>query len=171
VSIANVPAGATIWVTIHLDYAGKGSKDATMMVRSFDFRASWSVGGSTGQGSANIAGRPKKVTTIYGFVADAAGNPIAGATVTLQNASGNMLATYVTGADGFYVFYDGMTCDDLPLGSTCSWPNAGTGAKLSLPGGTYKLSFSAAGYQSVGPVTLTVGSTQAARLDKKLLAP
>ena len=165
VSIPNVPAGATVWVTVHLDYAGKGQKDSSMLVRPFDFDATWTVGLLTGQGGASIAGRPKKVTTVYGFVTDASGNPIIGATVTLYSSSGTVLATYITGADGFYVFFSGMTCADLN-GGTCSW---GTGT-LSLPGGTYKLSFAAAGYLPVGPFSFGVANTQAARIDQTLTA-
>ena len=135
-----------------------------MVVRPFEFDATWTVGALSGQGSASIAGRPKKVTTVYGFVTDASGTPISGATVTLRSSSGVVLATYITGADGFYVFFSGMTCADLN-GGAC-W---GTGA-LSLPGGTYKLSFDAAGYQPVAPFNFSVANTQAARIDRTLTA-
>jgi hypothetical protein len=86
--------------------------------------------------------------------------------VTLYNSSGTVvLATYVKGADGFYVFFNGMTCADLN-GGTCSW---GTGA-LSLPGGTYKLSIAAAGYLPIAQFSFSVANTQAARIDKTLTA-
>ncbi len=136
-----------------------------MKVRNFTFSATWTVGPLAGGDSTSIAGRPKKTTMVYGFVTDMAGNPIAGATVTLRDANGNFLATYITGADGFYVFFNGMSCATGLNGGACA-----SGTTLSLPAGTYKLDFAAAGYQSSGPVTISVANNQAVRVDRKLQA-
>jgi hypothetical protein len=132
--VPNVEPGATVWMTVHLDYNGKGAADSSMAPRSFTFSATWTVGPLTGGSTTTIVGRPKKTTMVYGSVTTTAGGPIAGIDVELRN--GGLKATYRTGADGFFVFYDGMSCSsDFPLGSAgCASGPTGT---LSVPAGSY----------------------------------
>jgi hypothetical protein len=163
ISIAGVPNGASVWVTIHLDYAGKGVKDSAMIVRTFTFSSTWTVGPMAGGDTTTIVGRPKKVTMVYGTVTDTSGNPLGGASVTL-NQSG-LKATYKTGADGFYVFFDGMSCiTDLGAGGSCASPTAAT---LPVPGGSYSVGATATGYNSVS-LSADVSTGAAIRRDPNL---
>jgi len=56
--------------------------------------------------SATLIVHQKKTTAIAGFVTDADGNPIVGATVELFDYEGNLIATTVTDENGLYYFLD-----------------------------------------------------------------
>jgi hypothetical protein len=66
--------------------------------------------GNTGSSysSTSLLGRGKKVTVLYGTMADSAGNPMSNVWVRLTQGSNT--AYGVTGGDGQYIFYDGENC-------------------------------------------------------------
>jgi len=173
VDFTSVPDGYTVWVTVHLDYKLKGTKstDTDMTPKSYAFTSTWTVGPLAGGDTATLMGYPKKTTLIYGYVLDAAGQPIAGADVKIT--VGGVTYTYTTGSDGFYVFYDGQTCTED--GVVCQ---GGTTA-LRLVNGTHTLTLMApAGYslsssscQASGTSSVSVTTQgKAYRKDWKLYA-
>jgi hypothetical protein len=119
ITVNNVPPGAKVWVTVHLDYALKGqTKDANFLKTPKLYAPFQSdivikeqnsgavVGASTS--STSLLGRGKKVTTVYGTMRDPSGNPLAGLWVKLTQNGKTALAQ--TGTDGFYIFYHGQSC-------------------------------------------------------------
>ena len=173
VDFTSVPDGYTVWVTVHLDYKLKGTKstDTDMTPKSYAFTSTWTVGPLAGGDTATLMGYPKKTTLIYGYVLDAAGQPIAGADVKIT--VGGVTYTYTTGSDGFYVFFDGQTC--IEDGVVCQ---GGTTA-LRLVNGTHTLTLMApAGYslsssscQASGTSSVSVTTQgKAYRKDWKLYA-
>lgn len=160
----NVPDGYTVWVTVHLDYKLKGTKDPTLTPKSYTFTSSWSFDGApTGADSSTLMGYPKKTTLIYGYVTDNAGAPIPGAQVTIT-LGGGVQCTYTTGLDGFYVFYAGQSYTGD--GISCTSP---TGT-VSLPNASYMLSVSAAGYTGTSGSVNVNAQGKAFRKDWKLIA-
>jgi len=118
-----------------------------------------------------LVGFPKKTTMIYGYVTDAAGMPISGAQVSILRNS--ITYTYTTGADGFYVFFDGMNC------ATDNVICTGGTANLTLPNANYTLtlvappgwSTSSSGCTPTGTATVNVNTQgKAFRKDWKLYA-
>jgi PKD repeat protein len=151
VDFASVPAGATVWVTIHLDYKWKGSQDPNVTPKSFSFTTTWTVGPLAGTHTATLVGYAKKTTVIYGYVLDPSGMPIAGAQVSIIR--NGVTYTYTTGSDGFYVFFAGQTCTGD--GVVCT----GGTSPLTLPNATYTLTIDPlTGY---GPTSSTCGNTTA----------
>jgi len=120
ITVTNVSSGSMVYVTIHIDYALKGtiyeSLD-TFEMKSYTFAVTVFGSGGTpsapGQdligtytSSATLIVHQKKTTAIAGFVTDADGNPIVGATVELFDYEGNLIATTVTDENGLYYFLD-----------------------------------------------------------------
>jgi hypothetical protein len=150
---ASVPDGYTVWVTVHLDYKLKGTKSTDMTPKSYAFTSTWTGGPPPGGDMATLMGYPKKTTLIYGYVLNGAGQPIAGAEVSIS--VGGVTYTYTTGSDGFYVFYAGQKCVDD--GVTCSGTYDST-TTLALPNANYTLTIVApSGYStaSSGPCSST----------------
>jgi ABC-type transport system substrate-binding protein len=110
--IANVPAGGTIRVRVHLDYALKGTlypSPDTFAMMGYIFRSSVSGSGyliGTYASTTDLMAHQKKTTAIAGFVTDANGNGVSGATVRLLDLMRNVLKTTVTDENGFYYFVD-----------------------------------------------------------------
>ena len=149
-TFGSVPNSYTVWVTVHLDYKLKGTKSTDMTPKSYAFTSTWTVGPLAGSDTATLMGYPKKTTLIYGYVLDAAGQPIAGADVKIT--VGGVMYTYTTGSDGFYVFYDGQTC----TGDGVSCSTGPTGAALTLPNANYVLRITAPAGYCVPTATATV---------------
>jgi hypothetical protein len=135
-TVNNVPAGARVWVTVHLDYSFKGTKapsstygNPPILYTPFQSTATVKVSGipvGVSSTSTSLLGRGKKVTVVYGTARDNSGNALAGIWLRLGQA-GNYAYTQ-TGTDGTYVFYDGQNCamaDGLDGGctgtSTTTW--------------------------------------------------
>ena len=118
--VEDVPAGATVWVNIHLDYAAKGDNISTLnpnpmskpvTYRPFSSRITMRSGSvivGTSYSETSVIGRGKKVTMAYGVAKDSAGNLLENTWVRMTQ--GTKSITALTGADGFYVFYDGQYC-------------------------------------------------------------
>ena len=82
ITVQNVPAGATVWVNIHLDYAAKGDNVSTLnpspMSKPVTYRPfssditmrSGSLVVGTSHSETSVIGRGKKVTMAYGIVKD-----------------------------------------------------------------------------------------------------
>jgi hypothetical protein len=153
ITVNNVPAGAKVWVNIHLDYAPKGDNISTVipnpmtkMVRYGPFSSRIEIkSGSTVVGTSysetSVIGRGKKVTMAYGVAKDSLGNPLSNRWVRITQ--GTKSATYLTGADGFYVFFDSQVCDETDglsggcfTGSTpaATWAFAGGSTTLAILG-------------------------------------
>jgi hypothetical protein len=154
VTFYDVQPGWTVWVTVHLDYAPKGTKDPNLVPKSYTFTTTWKYDGVVvGSDSSTITGYPKKTTLVYGYVTDAAGSPIAGAQVTIY-LTGGVTCTYTTGGDGFYVFYDGQSRSP-DVGWSCST----TSGTVSLPNATYTLGIAVpAGYSTSSASCQTSGT-------------
>ncbi|WXG46975.1 MAG: ABC transporter substrate-binding protein [Candidatus Atabeyarchaeum deiterrae] len=112
ITIANVPAGGTVHVRVHLDYALKGtiypSLDSFAM-RGYAFHTSVTGSGDligTHASTTDLIAHQKKTTAIAGFVTDANGNGVQGLTVQLFDSIGNLIQTTVTDENGFYYFID-----------------------------------------------------------------
>jgi hypothetical protein len=130
ITVNNVPAGATVWVTVHLDYALKGTQQSPDFTKKpieytpfkSDFLVSdQSTGAVVGAGSSStsLLGRGKKVTVVFGTALNAMGAPLNNVWVKLQQGSAWALAQ--TGLDGFYIMYDGQNCTSLDgLAGGCS---------------------------------------------------
>ena len=120
ITVNNVPAGAKVWVTAHLDYAPKGDNISTVnpnpMTKPvtygpFSSKITMRNGAApvgTSFSSTTVIGRGKKVTMTYGVAKDSSGTLLSDTWVRLTQ--GTKSITALTGADGFYVFYDGQIC-------------------------------------------------------------
>jgi len=160
ITVNNVPAGAKVWITAHLDYYLKGTTQSSTFTKKPILYAPFKsdivikdqatgipVGASSS--SESLLGRGKKVTVVYGNVQDQNGVAINHAWVRLD--LGGRTAWAATQADGSYVFYDGQLCDGTDGLESCSgstatpwtFPTATTtgtlkilgDAQLTLPGG------------------------------------
>ncbi|HEY3210032.1 MAG TPA: hypothetical protein VGL18_09625, partial [Actinomycetota bacterium] len=146
ITVNNVPPGAKVWVTVHLDYALKGqTKDANFLktpklytpFQSDILIKDQSSGAVVGASSSNtsLLGRGKKVTTVYGTMRDSAGNGLGGVWVQISQNGKTALAQ--TSPEGFYIFYDGQNClnaDGLAGGcsSGSTWTFAGGSMNATL---------------------------------------
>ncbi|HVD71298.1 MAG TPA: DUF11 domain-containing protein, partial [Actinomycetota bacterium] len=151
ITVNNVPAGAKVWITAHLDYNLKGTTQASTFTKKPILYAPFKsyivikdqttgvpVGASTS--SESLLGRGKKVTVVYGVVQDQNGNPINHAWVRLD--LGGRTAWAATQVDGSYVFYDGQLCDGSDGLESCSgatstpwtFPTATTTGTLKILG-------------------------------------
>jgi hypothetical protein len=128
-TVNNVPAGARVWVTVHLDYSLKGTQapsatfgNPPILYTPFASTATIKVDGipvGFSSSSTSLLGRGKKVTVVYGTVSNASGDPVDNTWIRLTQG-GNSAFTQ-TGADGTYVFYDQQNCtpaDGLDGGCT-----------------------------------------------------
>jgi len=133
VTVNNVPVNATVWITVHLDYAPKGSAITTLNPNNpltkpvtygpfqsdvviKDQATGFVVGTSTS--SETLIGRGKKVTMAYGNIIDGNAQPVANTWIRLTQ--GSSFATALTDNFGFYLFYDGQLCDGDGLAGGCS---------------------------------------------------
>ena len=142
----NVPAGAKVWVTVHLDYAwkstgGLSSSFGNPPIVYSPFTSTATMVGGSSTSNASLLGRGKKVTVVYGTLVDSSGNSLDNVWVKLTQGSNT--ATAQTGSDGTYVFYDGQGCtvaDGLDGGctgaSTSTWTfgNGNVSSKLEILG-------------------------------------
>jgi hypothetical protein len=141
----NVPAGAKVWVTVHLDYA---LKNTTATRASFGnppilykpFQSTAIMGGGSSYSSESLLGRGKKVTVVYGRMTHkASGNPMANVWIRIMQGTNSAMTT--TDVDGNFVFFDGQQCAEDGIvkcgGVTGAW-NFATGnnaaSKLELLG-------------------------------------
>ena len=124
ITVANMPAGSQVCVTIHVDYALKYQHSGIIYdtvesfgMKSYTFAVIVSASGSSastlGDGligtyssTANLITHQKKTTAIAGFVTDAYGSPIAGATVELFDSESILVGSTATDEGGFYYFID-----------------------------------------------------------------
>jgi hypothetical protein len=148
ITVNNVPAGATVWVTVHLDYKLKGTTVGSdflkkpivygmfashVMIREQQSGA-WVGVSSSG---TTLIGRGKKVTLVYGTATDASGAVMPNVWVQLKQGANTAQAR--TDSTGFYLFYDGQACtmtDGLEGGctgaSTTTWTFASGTSSSSL---------------------------------------
>jgi hypothetical protein len=124
--VSNVPAGADVWITVHLDYKLKGTTQSSTFLKTpktygpfqsdivvKDATGTTVMPGGTSSSSTTLIGRGKKVTMVYGTMTDPDGNAMENAWVRL--AQGSTKALTKTDSNGFYVFFDGQQC--LPADS------------------------------------------------------
>ena len=133
ITVNNVPAGAKVWVNIHLDYAPKGDNISTVNPNPMTkpvvygpFSSTITIKNAAGAtvgtsfSSTSLIGRGKKVTMVYGTLTNkVTGLPVSDTWVRITQGTNS--ATALTGADGFYIAYDGQTCtltDGLAGGCT-----------------------------------------------------
>jgi hypothetical protein len=116
IRVNDVPAGARVWVTVHLDYALKGT---TAPSASFGnppipykpFQSTARTTGGASYSSGSLIGRGKKVTVVYGqLVNKANGTPMPN--VWLRMVQGANSAATSTEVDGSFVFFDSQACSD-----------------------------------------------------------
>ena len=120
VNVHNVPAGATVWVTAHLDYGKKGDTVASTFTQrpilygpfqSDIVIRDQATGILVGESSSNtsIWGRGKKVTFVYGQLTDRnTGDELANTWVRVEQGSNWAVAK--TDSLGDYVLFDGQAC-------------------------------------------------------------
>jgi hypothetical protein len=112
-----LPAGLSLYATIHLDYAKKGSTFTSQIYSAADtLQATVSGTSAPNIGSkdayGSVAFLSKKTTIIYGFVKTSSGMPIKDAKIELyQGSSSTPLYTEYTDEDGFYAFINGWYDD------------------------------------------------------------
>ena len=128
ITVNNVPAGARVWVNVHLDYKLKGttapsSTFGTPPITYGPFQSTIVIADvGSSYSSTSLLGRGKKVTVVYGRASDPSGAPMVGVWVKLSQGSNWAIAK--TDNDGFYVFYDGQNCtpsDGLQVCSSATW--------------------------------------------------
>jgi hypothetical protein len=133
----NVPAGAKVWVTVHLDYSLKDQQQPMSNFGSAPilykpFQSTITTAGGSSFSSTSLLGRGKKVTVVYGRTSNKAdGSPMAG--VWMKLTQGSNYAWAKSEVDGSYVFYDGQGCSDGLegcSGSLTSW-TFGTGGNVA----------------------------------------
>lgn len=145
ITVNNVPVGAKVWVTVHLDYSLKtttasSSNFGNPPITYRPFQSTIKIGNSgASYSSTSLLGRGKKVTVVYGRMTNQAGGQMPGVWIRLVQGSNS--ATALTDADGNFVFYDGQNC--LPVdglqacstGSTWTFANGGNvSSKLEVLG-------------------------------------
>jgi hypothetical protein len=151
ITVSNVPAGAKVWVTVHLDYSLKGTMapsstfgNPPILYTPFASTATVKVAGvpvGFSSSSTSLLGRGKKVTVIYGTMRNGSGAALDNVWVRLTQGSNSAFTQ--TGSDGTYVFYDGQNCamaDGLDGGctgastSTFTFANGTSNATLTILG-------------------------------------
>ena len=153
ITVNNVPGGAKVWITVHLDYALKGTTpvppSSVTTPRTYGpFSSDIVIKNQSGtlvlgasHSDTELLGRGKKVTVVYGTARYANGTAIADAWVKISQSGNTALAK--TGTDGQYIFFDGQGCtigDGLDGGctgaSTTQWNfSSGTqSATISIMG-------------------------------------
>ena len=114
ITVNNVPAGAKVWVNVHLDYAlkgvgGLGSTFGTPPINYTPFKSKIVSPGGTSSSSGSLLGRGKKVTVVYGRTINRVdGTPLKNVWVRLGTPAKNVLTH--TDDYGNYVFYEGQSC-------------------------------------------------------------
>ena len=118
ITVNNVPAGAQVWITVHLDYKLKGTTAPSDWLKKpitygpfsskITIRSGATIVG-TSFSSTSIIGRGKKVTMVYGTLTNKA-TGLTLANTWVRVSQGTIGATLLTGSDGFYVLYDGQAC-------------------------------------------------------------
>ena len=167
ITVNNIPAGAKVWVTVHLDYS---LKKTTAPSNTFGnppilykpFQSTATMAGGSSYSSSQLLGRGKKVTVIYGRMTHKVGGG-AMADVWLRLTQGSNTATAQSDGDGNYVIYDGQGCtlaDGLAGGctgaSTSNWTfgNGNVSSKLEILGD---------GLSAAGSADVPDGQVQRAR--------
>jgi uncharacterized protein (DUF2141 family) len=121
ITVNNVPAGAKVWVTVHLDYALKGttapsSSFGTPPISYMPFQSTIAISSiGSSYSSTSLVGRGKKVSMVYGRAIDSSGNPLQN--VWIRATQGANVAWAQTDINGNYVFYDGQSCSPGYAGS------------------------------------------------------
>ena len=122
----NVPVGAKVWITVHLDYALKDTTQSSTFtskpiaygpfssVISIRDQASGFVVGASSS-SESLLGRGKKVTVVYGDTVNMLGAVAPNTWIRLSQ--GGNAVTLRTDVAGGYVLYDGQEC---PFGAICT---------------------------------------------------
>lgn len=118
ITFSNLPVGSQLYVAIHLDYGLKKQYFETLAeIQMQNYVFDVCMNGESGNPSpgeelqgnyntpANLIGHQKKVTAIAGYVYDASGLPVIGATIELHDAQG-LIASTTTDENGFYYFFD-----------------------------------------------------------------
>ena len=124
----DVPAGAKVWVNVHLDYALKGwtAPNASFGNPPINYRPFQSTATSSGgasYSSSSLLGRGKKVTVVYGRMIHKTGAaPMSN--VWIRLTQGTNTATTVTDLDGNFVFFDTQGCADDGLVRCTGMSNA-----------------------------------------------
>jgi hypothetical protein len=145
VTVNDVPAGADVWINIHLDYKLKGTtQNASTFLKPpktyyfssaivvKDQTTSAPMPGGTSFSSTTLLGRGKKVTTIYGTVTDGDGNYLSNTWVRVQQGTNSALTK--TDVYGFYLVFDDQSCSGDGLTACAgSW---GTSDKVTFANGT-----------------------------------
>ena len=151
----NVPAGAKVWVTVHLDYslkddaAARATTSATR--RSCTRRSSRPPRRQAARAisSTSLLGRGKKVTVVYGRTTNKAGGaPMADVWMKLTQGSNTALARSPT-VDGSYVFYDGQQC--IPATGCRVAAGASTSAWTFANGGNVSTKLDVLGDDGLAP--------------------
>ena len=143
ITVNNVPAGAKVWVTVHLDFALKGTtqpQSITLPKTYGPFRSDITIkhqqtglilGTSTSQ--TNLLGRGKKVTVVYGTTVNGAGNPVGGVWMKVQQGTGPSVFIRSDVTSGEYVIYDGQACGDGLTECSSAWTFAnGTNVNTTI---------------------------------------
>ncbi len=98
ITVNDVPAGARVWVTVHLDFALKDTtqpQSITLPKNYGPFKSDITIkhqqtglvlGTSTSQTS--LLGRGKKVTVVYGTTVNLSGNAVGGVWMKVQQGTG-----------------------------------------------------------------------------------
>ena len=163
----DVPAGADVWVTVHLDYGLKGTTQnpSTFLKPPVVYGPFQSdivvkkqsdgsqLPGGTSSSNTELLGRGKKVTLIYGTMKDDDGNALGGVWVRLKQGSNYALAK--TTPEGFYLFYDGQNCTGDGL-EACS---GGWSSSLSFATGTVTATLSVLGDGGSMPASWETAAT------------
>jgi subtilisin family serine protease len=113
IDMNDVPKGAKVWVTVHLDYRLKGTQAPADFLKKpityGPFTSTIVAPGGTSVSSTSLIGRGKKVTAVYGTLTNkATGDTLGNAWVRISQ--GTSSATALVGSDGFYLAYDGQAC-------------------------------------------------------------
>jgi hypothetical protein len=135
ITVNNIPTGATVWVTVHLDYNLKGTtqlsdftkkpiyygpfqSDVLIKAQVGSNSSTWpAVGTSTS--NTSLIGRGKKVTVVYGKATDASGNVLGDTWIQLKQGSNTAMTK--TDSNGDYLFFDGQACSTTDgIQGTCT---------------------------------------------------
>src|SRR5207248_8566668 len=170
ITVNNVPAGAQVWVTVHLDYNLRGltAPSAAFGNPPINYTPFTSTAKITNTGistsSGSLLGRGKKVTVIYGRATDSSGNPLQNVWVRVTQGTNQAYAQ--TDAGGNYVFYDGESCSIGSLqfcsGTLTTWafPKGNSSVTLDVLGDNLTTPTAGASYPTARTTASIVSGTQ-----------
>jgi len=137
ITLNNVPAGAKVWITVHLDFALKGSQQTSGITKPKEYGPASSYmtisstqGRTASTSQTSLLGRGKKVSVVYGAMTDASGIPMPNLWVRLTQGSASALA--LTDSLGGYLFYNGQGCSGDGLSDCSSGINFAFGSESSV---------------------------------------